>query len=640
MLSVYSRQPENNVTVRDYESMKKYIKLIQWGRKHPVQFIEQIMQIPLMDYQKWLISCTWNSEYAVWVCSRNSGKSFLANVLIQARALLFPKLQIHILSAVSRNALETFTTGENIIKNNVKSLIRSNTVVFDELEKTKADSDGFLHDIKKGYRYAIMNGSSVTAVVGGVKTIVGKRSNMLVYDESGIIPQELYDLSEPFATQSSAFKIGASFDSDVYPQEVPNLRLYIGSATDTNSYFYSKYKEGCKQMLAGNSKYFVADLNCEIPLHPTMNGKPMAPLLTQEEINRKMRENEIMGMREYYNIFDHFDLEDAVVSRSDIFTNTEVFVPSLTWGGKKHRYVITYDPASKNDNAPVLVMDLFKDERNQWCGRCVHMENLVVTYKDGSKRPMKLEEQVQRLREMIFEYNGRENTPPYEHVTVLIDAGMAGQAPFIAQELCKDWVDIKGNKHPGLYDETNESMVRWAEAYPHAIPGCIRLVEPRKYRNAMFESGKALVPMGCIKFSPECPKNDILVLDDGTNRKLAKAEIASLVQMDLMKEEVVAMVRTKTNNGNITFQLPVEKRNKMHDDRAYAFFMAAWWLYQIRTDETLGESMSIDYSIFFGNTSHNHDQSNNLWLSGLHGIHKNENKSGTPFKGKSPFQKK
>lgn len=29
MLSVYSRQPENNVTVRDYESMKKYIKLIQ-----------------------------------------------------------------------------------------------------------------------------------------------------------------------------------------------------------------------------------------------------------------------------------------------------------------------------------------------------------------------------------------------------------------------------------------------------------------------------------------------------------------------------------------------------------------------------------------------------------------------------------
>lgn len=90
----------------------------------------------------------------------------------------------------------------------------------------------------------------------------------------------------------------------------------------------------------------------------------------------------------------------------------------------------------------------------------------------------------------------------------------------------------------------------------------------------MFESGKALVPMGAVKFSQECPKNDTLVFDDGTVRKLGKAEVASLVQMDLMKEEIVAMVRTRTINGNVTFQLPVEKRSKMHDDRAYVFFMS------------------------------------------------------------------
>ena len=243
---------------------------------------------------------------------------------------MFPKLKIHILSAVARQALETFSVGENIAKNNVKSLIRTNTVVFDEVKKPKADSDGFTHDLKKGYSYEVLNGSVVLAVIGGIKTIVGKRSNMLVYDESGIIPKELYDLTEPFATQSSAFKVGSSFDPEVYPEEVPNLRLYIGSATDTNSYFYGKYKEGCKQMMAGNRKYFVADLNCEMPLHPTMNGKPMTPLLTQDEIDRKMRENEIMGMREYYNIFDHFDIEDAVVTRSDILMNSENYLPSLS----------------------------------------------------------------------------------------------------------------------------------------------------------------------------------------------------------------------------------------------------------------------------------------------------------------------
>ena len=36
--------------------------------------------------------------------------------------------------------------------------------------------------------------------------------------------------------------------------------------------------------------------------------------------------------------------------------------------------------------------------------------------------------------------------------------GAAGQAFAIAQELCKDWVDDNGNKHPGLYDENNEYM--------------------------------------------------------------------------------------------------------------------------------------------------------------------------------------
>lgn len=188
-------------------------------------------------------------------------------------------------------------------------------------------------------------------------------------------------------------------------------------------------------MLVGNDKYFVADITCEVPKAPTVGGVAVTPLLSQEEIDRKMRENEIAALREYYNIFDRFDLEDCVVTRSDIFMNTETFVPALHWGGRKHKYIISYDPASKVDNAPVLVMDVFIDKDNPEkgiCGRCVHMENLVVTYGDGSKRPMRVDEQVQRLREMLWEYNGRENIIPYENVTILIDNGSGGNASSIA----------------------------------------------------------------------------------------------------------------------------------------------------------------------------------------------------------------
>lgn len=463
---------------------------------------------------------------------------------------------------------------EKIATNNIKTIINDNTVFIDELYKTKSDSDGFIHDAKGGNKCKLSNGSSISAIAGSSRSARGRRSNLNVYDEAGFIGKDTFDITEPYMGQSSEFKLGSSYDPEVYPREIPNIRLYIGSASDTNSLFYEKYKEGVKQMLAGSNKYFVADISCEIPKHPTVKGKEAKPLLSQEEIDRKMRENEIVAMREYYNIFDHFDLEDSIVTRSDIFTNTETFVPAITWGGKKHKYIISYDPASKNDNAPVLVTDMFKNEDGEICGRCVHMENLIVTYGDGSKRPMRIDEQVQRLREMIYEYNGRENIAPYENVVVLLDFGVGGQASSICQELCKDWTDSKGKVHPGIYDEENEFSRLWAEKFPHAVPGCLKMVEPRKFRNDLFTSAKTLVPMGAIKFSPKCPKYDILVLDDGTERKLGKSELNSLIQMDLMKEEIASIVRIKNPTGNITFQLPPEKRGKMHDDRCYVFVLA------------------------------------------------------------------
>lgn len=264
------------------------------------------------------------------------------------------------MSTGSRQANETFETMETIAKHQVKTLISDNEVFMGEVKKSKADSDGFTHDSKKGSGCDLLNGSFIKAVTGTAKTVRGKRSNMNVYDEAGTIPREFYDATEPFVTQSADFKTGAAYDPDVYPQEVPNLRLYAGSATDTNSLFWEKYKEGIKQMLIGNTKYFVADLNCEIPLHPTINGKKVKALLSQDEIDRKMRENEITATREYYNIFDRFDLEDCVVSRSDIYLNTEDFIPQLTWGGKNINILFVLTLLLKKIIALFLLQSIIK----------------------------------------------------------------------------------------------------------------------------------------------------------------------------------------------------------------------------------------------------------------------------------------
>lgn len=647
MISVYGNMTDNNLTIRDQDAMEKYVRLIQWGRRNPIQFVEKVLQIPLLDYQKWLIANTWTRRVAVWVCSRNAGKSFLVGIVMQLRAILYPKSKINIIGAVGRQSSESFMTMENIIKNNVKSLIRQNTVVFDEIAKSKADTDGFTHDQKKGDSVTFLNGSNVLAVVGAAKNVVGKRSNMLCFDESGIIPQELFNLVEPFATQSSDFKTGANYDSEVFPPDVPNLMLYVGSATDTNSSFYAKYKDAFKQMLIGNEDYFVADLNCEAPLHPTMNGIATTPLLTQETIDKKMRENPVSCYREYYNIFDRFDSEDCVLSRSDVVKFRENFIPRQ-WAGKKHKYIITYDPASRVDNAPVLVTEIIeRDGRIK--GKFVHMENLVHLYGDGVKKPMTIEEQVQRLREIIYYWNGGDRIPAYDNVKVFLDNGLGGQSSAIAQELCKDWTDENGKTHPGLVDEEFEDMVRWAEKYPNAVTGVLRMLEPNKYRSSMFDAVRVLAPMGDLVFAAEDPKEDYLLIPNEETgqdeaRKLSRAERESLIQMRLMTEEMCLVVRVKNKQtGKVSYGLPPEVARKVHDDRAYVMAMAAWGIKQEQETTELGEPKGLDYSKFYKRSSLkepvNTEEVKTNPFMGKGPSPSGEKKGRSPFQGKSPFSR-
>ena len=130
--------------------------------------------------------------------------------------------------------------------NNIKTIVETNTVFIDELKKTKSDSDGFTHDFKTGNHCELLNGSKINAIAGASRSARGRRSNVNVYDEAGFISAQTFDISEPYMSQDASFKLGSNFDSEVYPPDIPNIRLYIGSASDTSSYFYGKYREGTK----------------------------------------------------------------------------------------------------------------------------------------------------------------------------------------------------------------------------------------------------------------------------------------------------------------------------------------------------------------------------------------------------------
>ena len=90
-------------------------------------------------------------------------------------------------------------------------------------------------------------------------------------------------------------------------------------------------------------------------------------------------------------------------------------------------------------------------------------------------------------------------------------------------------------------------------------------------------------------------------------------EQASLASIDAMKEELVNMIRINRYSGKDSFELCPEKRNRLHDDRAYTMAMSAYALQcerrknitskrKPKTDKTLVDSLVIRkgkrYSMF------------------------------------------
>ena len=661
MISVYHGETENGIDPLDVEAIGPYMLMIQWGREHPSAFIEKVFGVPLLDYQKLIIEKTWRATVAVWLMTRNGGKSFLVGLFMAARGLLFPNQDIQICNKTARQANETFAQLEKFAKNQIASVVSNNTVFLNELDRN--NNDGFTHDDKKGHECHLMNGSVIHSVAGTADSIRGKRATLLVFDEAGFVKHEIYEVAEKFQLQTAEFKTGASIDIAIYPPEIPNLTLYIGSASDTGSDFYKKLKRCAEKMLAGDDSYYAADIDCEVPLAPQMNGVDYPPLFARAKVEQAESENPLNAFREFHNHFDNFDTNNAVVTMSDIKDNEKVYEPVLRWGGKKHKYVLCWDPAAKNDNTPLLVGEVLKDENGNIRGRYVHMENLIKRYADGSLCPMTTEEQVSRIRDLIYEYNGRDNVAPYENITFLMDSGSGGQPYPAAQLLMKDWTDSFGNKHPGLYDKNDEASRHWQEQCPHAVPGHMLLLSPKKVRNDMFVAAKTLVPMGVLDFPINVSDStDIIVPEVGREDHIGKPqhlgdeERASLHQMELMKVEMASMVSTKSaTTGNITYSLPPEKQNIAYDDRNYVAIMFAWWIQQLR--QGLQSDVSeLDYATNYiqrvmkksdplqNPTPLSPQDPEDPWAkyaaSVVAGFNRGASKGSSPFTGQNPFASK
>ena len=74
--------------------------------------------------------------------------------------------------------------------------------------------------------------------------------------------------------------------------------MFLSSASDTTSEMYAQYREAFRQMMLGNTSYFAADLNYHVSVAPFLNGKPMKPLVSMEEVERMYQTQPYKAERE------------------------------------------------------------------------------------------------------------------------------------------------------------------------------------------------------------------------------------------------------------------------------------------------------------------------------------------------------
>lgn len=584
MISIYNKETESSLNLRKAEFFDKYNKIIQWGRSNPVHFIERIFNIEMLDYQKYVFLNTWVSEHAVWVMSRNAGKSFLGALYMMTRAVLFPNCKIFIMGHTGYQAKDTFTKIEDITKKKIPSIHDPNDIFFNEIVKNNANTDGFTHDSSQ-YALELYNGSTITSLVGKAENIVGKRSNLNFYDEAGKIDQHFFGLTEPFTTQSTDFKTGKGYNDKVFPKNIPTQIIYASSAEGVDSHLWTQYVECAKNMMMGIPGYFCADVNCEMPLHPYLNGLATPPLLKQSEVDNALRTNEYKALREYYNIFDTNGGTDAAVPRSAIIRNEEVYLPSDRSQGSDKRYVLLYDPALQMDNSFVLVGEIFKDPEKGYMGRIVNGINLVERISPTDKKPLRIPEQKEWITKLLLLYNGGNNE--YDNLDMCIDAGAGGNGRAMGDLLMPKWLDDNGNLHNGIYDENEETeayVTMFTKKFPTAKP-ILHFYEPVKLKSAMYGALSDMMQQDLIKMPISLPRNGEMEMEDGTVKILTQEETRALLEIDLMKEEVMSIQKTKSNAGNIIYKLPPNKERKMHDDRAYCMAMFGYFLSELRRSE-------------------------------------------------------
>ena len=573
---------------RQINEYELYSKVIQEGRRNPVWFMEEILGIKLFDSQKYIVMNTWQARYVVWLMSRGFGKTSIANIYDVTRLILVPNYKIFVSCNSASQSADFFKSLEDIFRH-INPTFKSVTDVFlGELVVTPTNKDGFSHDMTRGNNFKLWNGSELRTLSTNLEAIRGQRGSVQA-DESLGMTRERAKVVDMFATTDQDFSLSVEKVRWIEPPAFQLQLMYTSSAGDLDTDLYDKYSLYSKKMFMGDRDFFVADFNINTVLyHSSVDGVPTKSHITEELVKKSFEEDPEKAEQELLNKFRRGGGKNAVVSPDTMLDCTQQYRPILS-GDSKQKFIFCYDPARAYDNSILSIWQVIDDPER---GLMLKLANVIsmVDQENPKKTPLRMTEQIAIIRKALIDYNG-DSAQEYENILAFyIDAGAGGGGvSAVADNLMSDWEDESGNIHRGVIDLQHPQYITARSKYEDAVP-IVKLVEPRQYKKIIYDALQKMMNAHLMIF-PSYDGRDYIIIVDPTQKKknqdeednviridLDTQEQIALAQTELMKTEILYMERIDSGSGNVTFELVPEKRNRMHDDRAYTAALAGYGL--------------------------------------------------------------
>ncbi len=592
-MEIYIPTTDQEFSQRKIEEYAKFEKIINWGRKDPVHFAEEFFGIKLIDYQKWCFIESWDKPFALWLCSRGTGKTTLAAVYLQTKMLLIPNYNVFVSTNSLRQSIDCFKKIEDLALQRIPSFKTVTDIFLAEVEKSANSETGFLHN-PAGHFFKLYNNSSLLTLSTNLNALRGKRGSVY-YDETSWQTREAMAATEHFADVDASFGLGVEKVHYFEPIQMPLQLLYASSAGDVTFPFYEKYVSFAKKMFLGDRNYFVCDINANTVVNfSTVDGEKIKSHLTQAQIDKAVDEDPELADRELFNKFRKDGGQNAVVKMDVLIRNSDVRSPLLFNDTGKKKFIFCYDPARNFDGS---VLSIFQVMDNKEFGYWLQLENVVsmVDINSKNKTPLPMPQQLEIIKELMIKYNG-ERAAEWENIEFYIDAGSGGGGiSAVADQLMKGWTDKNGIKHRGIIDPEHKQYETARKKYTNAMP-IVHLIDPQGYKKVIYDALQKMANLNLIKFTDYDNKDHIML--DKKNGEFEKYELSfdeklALTNINLLKMETSYMCRYDTPNGGVQYELAKDKKNTMHDDRAYTLAMGAYALAKLRREDLLQKPKSI-----------------------------------------------